>query len=289
MNANNAAVFVICSDDVQDKHRFVTLSPADPAELVKTLAPRIRQAYFDIDAAEQRLRRAAAELTRFNSEAFQITESEIERALEEELDAVLPAEWKGGRPRQTDTQRSELAEIIAAEILRLNFGSLVPASRIAAKEIPDQQTRGVDVLAIEDISTDSPTLIIAEVKGSCEAKTPPAVVADMAKKLKEVASERRTMLQELIWLRDHCDDEYLEVCTRMCARYQLRKYEPNIVFAPVLVRTRETSDFGDFGIFYKQRDKFPYTVRFASAILDVEDLFTFAVAVYKEARRLNRP
>jgi hypothetical protein len=171
--------------------------------------------------------------------------------------------------------------------LRSNFGFEVPASRIAHKEIPDQQTRGVDVLALNGIDTDLPTLIIAEVKGSCDSRQPPPVVADMARKLKDVVNNRRSMVQELIWLRDHCEDKYQAACVRICTRYLLKKLEPEIIFAPVLIRTESTSSLKDFGIFYKERSKSPYAVHFTSAIIPTEDLFQFAVSVYREARRIK--
>ena len=203
--------------------------------------------------------------------------------------AVLPAEWSGGRPRQTDPQRSELAEIIAAVVMSEVFGTVVPASRIAHKEIPDQQTRGVDVIGLENIENPQMTLIIAEVKGSCEAKSPPGVVDGMATKLAAVTTDRRQLTQELIWLRDYCDDEYAEVCARICARYLLCRSTPEIILTPILLRTTNTERSADRGKFAEENEDFDYPIRFVSVIVDAEDLFDFAVAVYREARRLAGP
>ena len=279
-------LFILHSEDSQGGRRFCRVIPGDPVGLAPALAARIRGAYFDQRAAEQRLREAAAELTIFDSSALIVTEPEIQSALEDELRAVLPAEWSGGRPKQTDTQRSELAEIIAATVMDEVFGTIVPASRIGHKEIPDQQTRGVDVIGLEGIEGAVSTMVIAEVKGSCEAKSPPAVVDGMAKKLVSVTTDRRQLTQELIWLRDNCKDEYAEVCARICARYLLRRSTPEIVLAPILLRTANTERPADHGKFAENSANFDYPVRFISVIVNAEDLFDFAVAVYREARRL---
>jgi len=279
-------LFILHSEDSLGRRRFCRVVPDDPAGLASTLAARVRGAYFNQRAAEQRLREAAAELALFDSSALTVTEPEIRSALEEELRAVLPAEWSGGRPKQTDTQRSELAEIVAATVMSEVFGTIVPASRIAHKEIPDQQTRGVDVIGLEDIEGPVITVVISEVKGSCEAKSPPAVVDGMAKKLVSVTTDRRQLTQELIWLRDYCEDEYAEVCARICARHLLRRSTPEIVLAPILLRTANTERPADHGKFAEDDTDFNYPIRFISVIVDAEDLFDFAVTVYREARRL---
>jgi hypothetical protein len=216
-----------------------------------------------------------------------VTEAEIQSGLEEELRAALPVEWSaGGRPKQTDTQRSELAEIVAATVMDEVFGTIVPASRIAHKEIPDQQTRGVDVIGLENIDGPVTTILVSEVKGSCEAKSPPAVIDAMAKKLVAVTADRRQLTQELIWLRDYCEDEYAEVCARICARHLLRRSALEIVLAPILLRTANRERPNDHGKFAQDDAGFDYPIRFISVIVDTEDLFDFAVAVYREARRL---
>lgn len=286
MNAVASPLFVLHAEDSQGQRRFCRVLPGAPADLVATLAARVQGAYFDQRAAEQRLREAASELSLFDSSALVVTEPEIQAALEEELRAVLPAEWSGGRPKQTDTQRSELAEIVASTVMDEVFGTIVPASRIAHKEIPDQQTRGVDVIGLENIDDSEITMIVAEVKGSCEAKSPPAVVKGMAEKLVSVTTDRRQMTQELVWLRDNCEDEYYAVCAQMCSRYLLRRSTPKIVLAPILLRTAGTEGAADHGKFAKDSEHFNYPIRFISVIIDADDLFDFAVEVYREAQRL---
>lgn len=285
MTHPDQALFVIDSDDVDGEHRYVRVIPRDSSRLATELAPRIRSAYFNLRAAEQRLRDAADDLARFDATAL-VTEEEIEAALEEELNAVLPADWKGGRPKHTDTQRSELAEIIAAHVLATIFQAVIPASRIAHKEIPDQQTRGVDVLAFEDVTENDLKIVIGEVKGSSDTKSPPGVVLDMAVKLPQLASDRRALAQELIWLRDNCDEEYAQLCSLLCSRFLLKRADPDLVLAPLLIRTRATAGEADYGKFRTDASAFTHRIRFTTIILDVEDLFQFATSVYKEARRL---
>jgi Cap4 SAVED domain len=279
-------LFLLDSDERIGTKNFARVIPRDAASLAQLLAPRIRQAYFNQREAEERLRSAVLDLSRFSVPALEISDDQIATALEEELDAVLPAEWKAGRPKQTATQRSELAEIIAADVMSTVFQTKVPASRIADKEIPDQQTRGVDVLGLENLDEINITLIIAEVKGSSDLKSPPGVVTDMASKLRELAGDRRRIIQELTWLRDHCDDAYASVCARLCAGYLLGVVEPKIIMNPVLIRTASTEGTSDHGIFKNDQENFDYPIRFVSVIIEAGDLFEFAVEVYREARRL---
>ena len=281
------SLFVIDSDDQQGDRRFVRVVPRDPAGLAAALAQRVRNVYFDLLAAQTRLNEAAAELTRFSGSRLTISDADIQAALEEELDAVLPADWKAGRPSQTATQRSELAEIIASEVVTTLFGTAVPASRIASKEIPDQQTRGADLLGLEDLEEPVLSLVVGEVKGSCAVSSPPGVVSDMAVKLVGLTSNRRSLLQELIWLRDHADDAHATICMRMCSGFLLRKYVPKIILAPILLRTAGTEGAADHGKFSSSAENFDYPIRFLRVIVDTEDLLTLAVAVYREARKLT--
>ena len=281
------SLFVIHTDEQLGNRRFVRVVPRDPARLVEALAERVRSAYFDSAARFALLNKAASELTQFDGSHVTIAEAAIQAALEEELDAVLPAEWKAGRPPQTATQRSELAEIIATEVITTLFGTVVPASRIASKEIPDQQTRGVDVLGLENLDDPAVILVVGEVKGSCASTSPPGVVADMADKLVAVTADRRSLLQELLWLSEHSEDTYAEICMRVYVGFLLNKYMPKIILTPILIRTAITEGAADRGKFSSEKGKFDYPIRFICVIVDVEDLLKLAMAVYREARRLT--
>lgn len=286
----SGSIFRIASDDHKGDRRFVRVVPRDPSALVTALARQVRNTYFDTDAAIVRLNEAATELTRFNGSALTITQADVKQALEEELDAVLPAEWKkGGRPSQTDPQRSELAEIIATDVVSTLFGTVVPASRIATKEIPDQQTRGADVLGLENIGDPVVALMIGEVKGSCSVSSPPKVVSGMADKLVGLTSNRRALLQELIWLRDHSEEAHQKLCMKICSGFLLRSYVPKIILTPILLRTASTEGAADHGKFSSSDENFDYPIRFIRVIVEVDDLLNLAVAVYREARKLTSP
>jgi hypothetical protein len=222
-------------------------------------------------------------LSLFSGEAFEVTEEDVQLALEEELDAVLPAAWKGDRKKHFDVQRSEFGEILAGEALKEIFGTKIPASRIKHKEIPDQQTRGADVIGVEDEQTTRVTLILGEVKGSDQAKSPPGVVSGMEKKLAELVTDRRALLQELCWLQEYAEEPYAGVCSRLHASFILKKDKFDIVLAPLLVRTLDTHHENDPGTFKTNPEGFGHKIRWVSIVVE-GDLFQIAQEVYRIAR-----
>jgi len=275
-------LFEIVSDEQQGEHRFLRIVPKDPAGLASDLAPRITQPYFDEEAARERIVRAARELEIFSGEDLSAEDPRIDAIVAEERDAVLPAAWKGERPKQLDVQRSEFGEIVAAEVLSSLFGTRIPASRIAHKETPDQQARGADVMGIEDGQAQL-LLILTEVKGSTDSTTPPGVIADMEKKLKSLVEDRRALLQELIWLRDYSSDEHAAECAKVCASFQLNRPIFGLLMAPVLIRTASKEGGSDAGRFRDSPDEFGCPVRFVSVVVE-PDLFELASQVYGLAR-----
>jgi hypothetical protein len=188
-----------------------------------------------------------------------------------------------GRPKATDVQRSELGEIVAADVLRTLFETVVPASRLAEKEIPDQQTRGADVLGLEDVDEDTIVLVLAEVKGSTDKQSPPGVLAGMAEKLRQLAGERRVLLQELIWLRDHAEETWAPLCAKVCSAFLLGRKLFSMLLVPVLVRTASTAGGDDCGAFKSDPDSFGERIRFVTVHVE-EDLFELARTVYTIAR-----
>ena len=143
------------------------------------------------------------------------------------------------------------------------------------------------MIGLENLEDPIVVLVVGEVKGSCAVSSPPGVVTDMAEKLVGLTTNRRSLLQELIWLRDHSDDAHAAICARMCAGFQLHTYVPKIILAPILLRTVNTEGAADYGKFSSVTENFRYPIRFLRVIVDVEDLLALAVAVYREARRLT--
>ncbi|WP_328688603.1 DUF1837 domain-containing protein [Streptomyces caniferus] len=283
MGGTLAGLFRIISDSVVDGHRYVHIAPHDPNAFAHALAPLVTAHYFDEADARTRLLRSAEELTLFSGESFEISEDEIQSALTEERDALLPAAWRGDRGKHFDVQRSEFGEILAAEALKQVFGTSIPASRIRHKEIPDQQTRGADVIGLENEHQQVVTLVLGEVKGSQAQKTPPGVVSGMEAKLLELVSSRRALLQELCWLRDYADEEFVGVCSRIHASFVLRRDHLQFVLAPLLVRTVDTHHEEDPGAFKTDPDNFGHPIRWVSIVVE-GDLFEIAQNVYRIAR-----
>ncbi|MFF4790764.1 Hachiman antiphage defense system protein HamA [Streptomyces sp. NPDC001276] len=276
-------LFRVISDKTVAGHRYVHVVPADTAAFARALAPLVTAHYFDEVEARARLLRSAQELTLFSSESFEITEEDVQLALTEERDALLPAAWKGDRGKHFDVQRSEFGEIVAAEVLKQIFGTVIPASRIKHKEIPDQQTRGADVIGLEDERQQIVTLVLGEVKGSQDRKAPPGVVSGMEEKLTELVGSRRALLQELCWLRDHSEEEFAGVCSRIHASFILKRNHLKLVLAPLLVRTADTHHEDDPGRFKSDPDDFGHPIRWVSIVVE-GDLFDIAQDVYLIAR-----
>jgi hypothetical protein len=263
----SAPLFKVISDEQRGDHRYLRVEPIAPDSLASDIAPRLTTHYFDEIAARQRLAQAAAELNTFSSEPFVLTEEQIDAALAEERDAVLPKEWLSNVPEQLSAERSEFGEIVGADVLSHLLGSVVPASRIANKEVPDMPTRGADILALEDVERDEVVLLLVEVKGSESATSPPAVVSGMKKKLSQLTTDRRSLLQELIWLRDHSSDEYAALCSRMCSFYLFDKQIFRLMLVPLLVRTATTCNESDSGEFASSPDSFDAPIRWISVVL----------------------
>lgn len=277
-----SALFKVVSDDVVGDHRYVRVEPVNPSTLAADLAPRVRARYIDDNAARARLTRAAEDLSLFEGSGVALTEADIEAALRDEHFAVLPAAWDGRRPKHFDVRRSEFAEIVAAEILTQVFGTAIPASRIAHKEIPDQQARGADVMGLEGSET-AVVLVLCEVKGSESHTSPPEVVADMEVKLRTLVTDRRALTQELVWLREHSDDANSATCNAICAAYLLKRESFTFVLSPILIRRASTAGELDPGPFADDADSFGHPIRWVSVLIDAS-LFDIADEVYQLAQ-----
>jgi hypothetical protein len=256
----------------------------DPdVSLPDLLAGRVKRHYIDEEAARTRLLEAARTLSTFDATEFSLTEEQIEEALNEERDAALPNDWKkGDQPKQLDVRRSEFAEIIAGEVLGALFGTALPASRIAEKEIVDQPTRGADIVGLENLDGDKLVLLLCEVKGSQEGKSPPGVVAGMVTKLKDLSTNRRSLIQELIWLRDHASDDYAARCADICGAYLLRRQLFDLLLVPILIRSADTAKESDYKAFEDSKN-FNSPIRWISVVIE-GDIYEIAVETYRKAR-----
>ena len=59
-----------------------------------------------------------------------------------------------------------------------------------------------------------------------------------------------------------------------------------MIMTPILIRTAGTEGAADHGIFEHGSGDFNFPIRFIRVIVDAQDLFDIARAVYEQARRL---
>jgi hypothetical protein len=131
-------------------------------------------------------------------------------------------------------------------------------------------------------------IVLSEVKGSVSDASPPEVVGDMASKLRALVTNRRAILQELTWVRDHASDATAAACAHVHAAFLFRKLKHSFLLAPVLLRTVSTSGAADTGEFETAPASFaPCRIRFHSVLVD-EDLFALAGRTYLKARSATR-
>jgi hypothetical protein len=102
------ALFTITDQQDVPPHSYIRLIPADEASLPDELASRVRDTYVNVETELQRLRDAATELIVFDASGLAPGDAEIDEALAELCDALLPAPWDGRRLKHTDVQRGSL-------------------------------------------------------------------------------------------------------------------------------------------------------------------------------------
>lgn len=250
---------------------------------MEELAVRVRAVYVDLQRSAALLKSAADELEIFESRNLQEAQELLVAALAEELDAALPVGGSDSQPEYLDLRRSELGEIVAAEVLHALFGTVIPASRIRDKEIPDMPTRGTDVVGFESREDPAFDLILGEVKVSADVRSPPGVVAGMREKIGDLITNRRSLSQELVWLRDHSSDEHLRECNLIYVSHLVRQPIFELVAAPILVRDESCSQVEDPGSFLTDPDEVGARVRFIK-ILFRGSVLELAKLVYERAR-----
>lgn len=277
-------LFHVVDDQTVGDHRYVRVAPTDPATLAADLAPRVREYYINVAKAHSRIKAACSSLYAFRDSGLP-DDAAIRAALAEEVDAAIPQAPSTEQPEQLDLRRSELAEILAAEVVRDIFGACIPASRIKHKEIPDQPTRGADVVALEHVDRDRPVLVLCEVKGSSEASSPPGVVSGMASKLKTLVGKRRALTQELEWVGEHADADHAKLVDEILVGHLLSRPQFSIMLNPVLLREAAVAADTDAGAFASAPESFRHPIRWVSIVVDA-DLLELAAEIYALARQV---
>lgn len=250
--------------------------PGEDDDLVGVLASTIRELYVKTARLREVLIAAMSETGAI------VDTAPIEEAIERTLTAAIPEPGTHPVP-QLDVARNELAEALAHLCLPALHGTVIPASRIENKEIPNAPVRGLDLLGLED-----PPLaaVISETKASDEAASPPAVVGSGDTSLRgqfmRFLQEKDRLLAELNFALKHAKTEHQPLIGRAVMAHVQGTLA--LVAAPILVRPGDRRGGSDFGIFRERPGDFaPAHVRFSLLVVDgtLDDL---ARAVYEGAR-----
>ena len=270
--------FRLVTTDADGVHLYeiVACERAPEIDLIDELAAELRALYTDVEDLAETLRAQLGDL------GAVADEGRITNVLERVLAASIPPPGQH-TIAHLDVARNELAELPAHLVLQGRYGTLVPASRIRHKEIPNAPARGLDLLGLE---FDPLVGVATEVKASAEETSPPAVVGtgddSLRGQYEAFLNDPDRMIAELNRLYKQADDARREAIAAAILG-QVEGTLP-IVVAPVLVRPRDRLGDSDFGCFRDQPDRFGgRPVRFSLVTVDhgLEDL---AKAVYEKAR-----
>lgn len=263
-------------DDGDHVFAVYACQAAKGADLVAVLADTIRGLYVDVDHLRDAL------TTAMNDASDVADPAPINQAIERTLAAAIPEPGTHPIPH-LDVARNELAEALAHLAWVEVHGTVIPASRIRNKEVPNQPSRGRDLLGLEQ---DPLVAVIGEIKASSEAVSPPGVVDDGDKSLRgqflAFLAVKDAVLTELAWAMKHAAPENHGLIARAMLAHIT--HDLPVCAAPVLVRPVAARGEGDFGTFRESPEQFaPARVRFSILTLDgaLDDL---ANAVYEAAR-----
>lgn len=261
-------------------HRFSTYDceAHEDKDLVEELAERIRELYVD----EERLR-AVLEQSIIGLEPV-ADPGLVSGAIAETVTATVPRPGQRRKHPWLDLARNELAEVLAYFIVEEVSQAVVPATRVREKEVPGQPPRGLDLLAF--IIEPTPRLLIAEIKASEEASSPPGVVGSgpdsLRGQLRAFVQDRQRVLIELNWVMKHAPTTHEEMVGRAMLQWVQRALPITVV--PVLVRTSTTLGANDYGVFHDDTSQFsPALIQFELICLPTA-LANLAEMVYNKAR-----
>jgi hypothetical protein len=268
---------------VHEEHAFLTFDclPSSGGDgLEDDLAEIVRSLYIDVDEVRSLGEMAADGLEGLADAAL------IAELVETMTRASIPEKGQAGVPASLDVTRSELAEVLAMELAVSQFKTLVPAPRVAHKEIPQLASRGMDLIGFEE--SDTLRLVVGETKASDEDASPPGVVEGQKTSLREqllssIADTDR-LLSELSWCLKHSAEDHHSMIIRAALMLVVSSLE--FVVFPVLVRSEAVNRPGDCGSFRETPQDFaPAAVRFCVIRLPgpVDEI---AGSVYSRAREV---
>src|SRR5690606_5588028 len=101
------------------------------------------------------------------------------------------------KPKNLRTYRSETAEFFAREVLRMVSDVTTPPTLHACKGNALQPLLGYDGWGISGMAAGDPRLVLIQVKGSDEAKSPPAVVNELLEECSRIPLEHNKLCRAL--------------------------------------------------------------------------------------------
>lgn len=152
---------------------------------------------------------------------------------------------EGTKPKQLTNYRSEAAELLARKALVASYNILFPVAAQTVKGNANQPILGFDGWGVLEYVDGSFGLVLVQVKGSDENKSPPKVIQELLEESKNTKFQVPTMVRALVTLAHLLKDDGLKaVLIKMLEEIGDEKL-PSIIVAPVLIRGNLASSFDD--------------------------------------------
>lgn len=244
--------------------------------LSQKLIPIIQQLYTDCEGLKA------------TTEDLGLNSQQIKEFIEQSIKATIPNPATDNKPTQFKIPRADFAEILATICLEELHSTQIPVKNIFHRELTSAPSRGVDILGYEEIN-ETLTLIICEVKGSQEAKSPPSCVEPNEDSLKSqlysyIIDPQKT-LNRILVLSKKADIKHKLKLVKIALLWSQKKTDSlKTVVCPFLVRRTDCYQNTDFGHFKTNPEYFhPAKVRFLIVCVN-SDLATIAEKVFSDAR-----
>lgn len=281
----------IIFQDKQDEHlyrTFVLSYSRDREEYLKYIFPVLKEEYGFGESFE------------LKTESLSDDRKKILRGLIAKYNVPNPAvnPLKDGRTHLKPT-RSKVGEVIARDYLKKEW-DVSFASRISLEEDPDLQKRGVDNLGFifkkVNGQFELQKVVICEVKASESTESPPDVVSKNADSLYNsllgLSKGNDRLMKALVKSFDRFEaDKYAALIGDLL--YDINKNDKiqdirkKMLIVPFLLRTTQTYNKDDFGIFYSDPSEFEGTsINYYIMVVDVP-LSDFGDDLYSSVRGEN--
>lgn len=149
------------------------------------------------------------------------------------------------KPKNLRTYRSETAEFFAREVLRMVSDVTTPPTLHACKGNALQPLLGYDGWGISGMAAGNPKLVLIQVKGSDEAKSPPAVVNELLEECSRIPLEHNKLCRALsaclLRTRSHPVAPHVALMLQSLGKNQCI----HTVVAPVIVRGAVSAEMSD--------------------------------------------